>query len=80
VQKPHSTGYGFARSILPRREEVSMWIEILLGVFAGLVLVIAAIVLAVRPELRARPKKSWMADPSGNEDRQPINGMGGDGA
>ena len=54
------------------------WLIILLSEIAGVLIVGAALAAAFWPELRARPKKSWMADPSGNVDDYRYGGMGGD--
>jgi hypothetical protein len=56
------------------------WLFITLGVFGGVILIGAAVFfLAFGPELKGRPKRSWMAKPSGDDnDRQPIAGIGPD--
>lgn len=53
------------------------WLVIALSAIGGLAVVGATVFLALMPELRARPKKSWMAKPSGNDNnQQPIAGIG----
>jgi hypothetical protein len=47
------------------------WLEIPLGILAGLALVAGMLVLAIAPDLRARRRKSWLADPSGQRDEAP---------
>ena len=38
---------------------MTTWISILLGLIAGIVIVAGALVLAIMPSLRARPKSLW---------------------
>jgi len=47
------------------------WLEIPLGILAGLALVAGMLVLAIAPDLSARRRKSWLADPSGQRDEAP---------
>jgi len=44
------------------------WLIVVLSAIAGLVIVGGALFLAFLPEMRARPRKSRLAEPSGNVD------------
>jgi len=46
------------------------------GAAAGLVLIGAVFAVAFLPELRARPRKSWVAPPSGRVDDYPYTDPG----
>jgi hypothetical protein len=48
------------------------WLEIPIGILAGLALVAGLLVLAIMPDLRPRRRKSWLANPSGAMDEAPI--------
>jgi hypothetical protein len=48
------------------------WLEIPIGILAGLALVAGLLVLAIMPDLRLRRRKSWLADPNGAMDEAPI--------
>jgi hypothetical protein len=58
------------------------WLVIVLSALAGLVIVGGAVALAFLPELRTkpRPRKSWLAEPSGNVDDPTYPGVPNDGA
>jgi hypothetical protein len=47
------------------------WLEIPIGILAGLALVAGLFVLAIVPDLRPRRRKSWLANPSGAMDEAP---------
>jgi hypothetical protein len=49
------------------------WLEIPIGILAGLALVAGLLVLAIAPDLRARRRKSWLAAPSGAVDEAPSS-------
>lgn len=56
-----------------------MWLTIVLSVMLGLGLIGGVLFLAIRPEVAARRKKSWWADPSGKTDTNEW-GAGPDGS
>jgi hypothetical protein len=50
---------------------VPEWLEIPLGILAGLAVLFGMLVLAVAPDLRRRRRKPWLAAPSGRTDEAP---------
>jgi hypothetical protein len=48
------------------------WLEIPIGILAGLAVVAGLLVLAIVPDLRPRRRKSWLADSNGAMDEAPI--------
>ena len=48
------------------------WLEIPIGILAGLTVVAGLLVLAIVPDLRPRRRKSWLANPSGAMGEAPI--------
>src|SRR5215213_4334707 len=51
---------------------VPEWLEIPIGILAGLAVVAGLLVLAIVPDLRPRRRKSWLANPNGAMDEAPI--------
>jgi len=49
--------------------------EILLGIGAGVTLLLGAVWLAIRPYNSGRKVRPWMADPSGERDTPPDAGF-----
>jgi hypothetical protein len=52
------------------------WLSLLIGIGAGLAIVLTALFVAVRPHLDPKRTKSWMPDASDNEDRSQMPGIG----
>ena len=48
------------------------WLEIPIGILAGLAVVAGLLVLAIMPDLRPRRRKSWLASPNRAMDEAPI--------
>jgi hypothetical protein len=44
-----------------------------MSVAGGLLLICAVFAIAFLPEMRARPKKPWLAEPSGEVDHYPYS-------
>ena len=55
------------------------WLIVVLSAIAGLVIVGGALFLAFLPERRARPRKSRLAEPSGNVDYYKYGGVNPNG-
>src|SRR3954469_16801919 len=57
---------------LPEHRGMPEWLEIPIGILAGLAVVAGLLVLAIVPDLRPRRRKSWLANPNGAMDEAPI--------
>ena len=55
------------------------WLLVVFGVVGGLSIVAGVFVFAFLPELRPRPKSSWLAPPSGQVDPYEDFGRRADG-